>query len=147
MEEINSRQLAVNLLAFIPYMFNNFIKDAACDSSVKKKFYLLMLLKRNPNQSMTYYSEQMSLPKSNITLLVDKLVKEGYAERVSDDNDRRYVYTTITDEGIGFIEETTKHFEEHILKKLEAYEEEDIESLYIHITRVMDIIKKQINKN
>jgi DNA-binding MarR family transcriptional regulator len=62
---------------------------------------LLIRLSRAPNESlrMVEVSRSLLLSKSGVTRLVDRLELRGLVERTSCPEDRRVVYTTLTDQG------------------------------------------------
>jgi len=62
---------------------------------------LLIRLSRAPNESlrMVEVSRSLLLSKSGVTRLVDRLELRGLVERTACPEDRRVVYTTLTDQG------------------------------------------------
>lgn len=61
---------------------------------------ILHLLKEEPKKTLTEISENLGLPNSTASVLVDKLVKEGLVDRDRDSADRRKVIICLTDKAL-----------------------------------------------
>ena len=92
------------------------------------------ILYRKPNSTMGELSQALSVPLYTATRLVDSLVENGLADRLSDPDDRRIVRVTLTDDGRRF----HKVMEAHIAQKIEGLmahltpEEQDILIALLH---------------
>jgi len=62
-------------------------------------FRTATMLSRNPNLTMGELSEALSVPFSTATRIANWFVDNGYAERLSDPDDRRIVRMALTDSG------------------------------------------------
>ena len=141
--------LAHNLLIFVPFIFNQFIRETAMKGvdalSDMRRALLLMLLKNRPNVSMTVFSNIMSVSKSNVTLLVDRLVRDGYIYREASDRDRRVQVLRLTSIGEEQISRVQRIWEERIGWKLSSYTAEEQASMNEHLVAVMDIFYSRSN--
>ncbi|WOV87055.1 MarR family transcriptional regulator [Sporosarcina oncorhynchi] len=61
--------------------------------------HILFLLERHGQKKMSEVAESLYLTPGAVTTASDKLLKNGYIERVRDEQDRRSVYIAITDLG------------------------------------------------
>jgi len=55
--------------------------------------------------SMSDIGKCLSMPKPHITVIVDKLIDEGYVVRQNDPKDRRIINISLTDKGLMDFEE------------------------------------------
>lgn len=62
---------------------------------------ILSLLKQNRVMSMSTMAELIHRTKSTVTVLVRKLEKQGYVERIPNAEDHRGVLVRLTDKGCG----------------------------------------------
>ncbi len=65
---------------------------------------ILVRLYEDDKQPMTKIAKDIGKCKSTLTVLVNKLEKAGFVERVSDDSDTRIKKLALTDEGRNFQE-------------------------------------------
>lgn len=71
------------------------------------------ILHRKPGSAMGELSQALSVPLHTATRMVDSLVENGLADRLSDPEDRRVVRVTLTDNGVRFHEA----FEAHVAQE------------------------------
>ncbi|MFA5367258.1 MAG: MarR family transcriptional regulator [Dehalococcoidia bacterium] len=71
-------------------------------------------LYRKANITMGELSKSISAPMSSTTRMMNWLVDNGYAQRLSDPDDRRIVRVTLTKEGRGL----HKYIESHIIQRV-----------------------------
>ncbi len=60
---------------------------------------ILFLLSKGEGKTMSELSSVLSIDNSTLTRLSDRLVKEGFVERIRDDSDRRISKLRITEKG------------------------------------------------
>ncbi|MGM8212717.1 MarR family winged helix-turn-helix transcriptional regulator [Virgibacillus sp. W0430] len=61
--------------------------------------YILFLLERNGPKRMSEIAEYLKLTPGAVTIASDRLLENGYIDRVRDEKDRRVVYLKITEKG------------------------------------------------
>lgn len=59
--------------------------------------YILFVLERSGPKKMSELAESLRLTPGAVTIASDKLISQGYIERVRDEEDRRVVYLKLTD--------------------------------------------------
>lgn len=94
---------------------------------VRTHFRILHELVGGKELSMSDLSEILYVTKPNITVLIDKLVKLDYVERVNSSNDRRVYLIRLTDKGEKFIKRSAEELiksSTHFLSNIDA---EDLE--------------------
>ena len=64
-----------------------------------RQYHALQLLAPGTSRHLTEMSELLFCDKSNVTGLVERMVRDGLVERDRSDSDRRYLQLTITEQG------------------------------------------------
>ncbi len=96
-----------NLLLDIPIklcrnMNNEFIKSILKDLKIDfslQHYMILKVLEGNKHLYVTEFVDRLGITKSQMTALVDKLIKMGYVSRINDIDDRRKIYLSVTKNG------------------------------------------------
>lgn len=86
---------------------------------------LLHCIMMHDGRSMSFYSDHLMLPKSNLTAAADRLISEGHVRRETDDGDRRVIYLHITDSGREYICRGMGLVFSDCLKKLECLDDSE----------------------
>ncbi|SEF63779.1 DNA-binding transcriptional regulator, MarR family [Caloramator fervidus] len=121
--------IAEDLLTFLPAFYKKLMKGISITGISKQQLWLLHLVENYDEKPMSYYSEKMMIPKSNLTSISEKLIQDGLIERVFDPKDRRVILLKITEKGRAFLKECKQKSKQDILKKLEVLDENDIKKL------------------
>lgn len=91
---------------------------------------------------MSFYSEKMEIPKSNLSVMSDKLFYEGLIERNLDPSDRRVITLTITQKGEEYLTECLNQRKATIISRLETLDEEDVKRLNELVEETIKILGK-----
>lgn len=86
-------------------------------------------------------SEQLNVNKSAITSKVDKLETKGFIKRERDQNDRRNIYITATEEGKKVCEEVEIKIEKFVSHYLEELDPDDLEEFINLYEKISTIIQ------
>ena len=70
-----------------------------CDVVSLQEMQIISYLDAHPGAKMTRIAERMLVGLSNLTAIVDKLVKKKIVERNRSEDDRRVVLVSLTEEG------------------------------------------------
>ncbi len=138
---MNRNKLADNLQALAPYLFRKLFKHPPANFP-RHQIELLFFIKHHNKKPMSFYSEKMGIPKSNLTVMSDKLFDEGLIERNFDPSDRRVITLTITQKGEEFLVECLNERKAIIVSRLEALNEEDVKRLNELIEETIEILGK-----
>lgn len=141
---MSRHELAGNILKTLPSFFKALIKDldwSSCEVTVQQ-FHLLHFVDVENGKSMSHYSEQMGIPKPNVTVIADKLSEEGLIERALDPKDRRVVILKISQEGKKCIERTARKMKNEIVSKLEKLDDSEVERLNEIFIEIKNMISK-----
>lgn len=109
---------------------------------VRTHFRILHELMGGKELSMSDLSELLHVTKPNITVLIDKLVKLDFVERVNSSNDRRVYLIRLTDKGEKFI----KGYSEELIKSsahfLSSLDTEDLELIKLTTQAMKKLLSK-----
>jgi DNA-binding MarR family transcriptional regulator len=135
------------------YVFNEFNSTAfkLIDEQLNKTglvrthFIILHELVGGKELSMSDLSWILHVTKPNITVLVDKLAKLDYVERVHDSKDRRVILIRLTDKGEDFIGKSSEELIKSVVQLLDYLDKEDLE-LVKQTTQAMKKLLAKLNK-
>jgi len=148
MVKLKIDSIADNLLSIHPLLYKSISKPMRTQTSITPGgMFVLGSLKRNGMLSMSDIGKCLSMPKPHITVLVDKLIEEGYVERQSDPSDRRIVNILITPKGLKDFEEIKQAVSETLKSKLILLNEEELEVLSNASQHVKDILISILSKD
>jgi DNA-binding MarR family transcriptional regulator len=108
--------------------------------------FVLGSLKRHGTLSMSDIGKCLSMPKPHVTVIVDKLIEEGYVERQSDPKDRRIVNILLTAKGLADFERIKKAIAENLKVKLSLLSNEELEILATASKQVKEILISILSK-
>lgn len=112
---------------------------------VRTHFIILHELVGGKELSMSDLSEILHVTKPNITVLIDKLVKLDYVERVNKNQDRRVILIRLTEKGEAFIGKSSEELIKSVVQLLDYLDKEDLD-LVKQTTQVMKVLIAKLNK-
>jgi DNA-binding MarR family transcriptional regulator len=96
--------------------------------------------------SMSELSEKIQVTKPNVTLLINKLERLGYVERVNASHDRRIIFIKLSDAGDEFVESYVKKLHGYFTTMFSKLNSDDlgafksnISSLYKMLSRIQKL--------
>ena len=97
MEKLKIDLIAENIISVYPLLYKTISRPIKHQSSITPGgMFVMGSLKRHGLLSMTDIGKCLAMPKPHVTVIVDKLIEEGYAERQNDPKDRRIINISIT---------------------------------------------------
>jgi DNA-binding MarR family transcriptional regulator len=104
-------------------------------------FGLLIAISKR-SMPMSYYSEKMMIPKSNLTVMADKLIENELIERIHDENDRRVIVLHITSKGSKWLDDSFSMLREDMVKKSRSLSDQEVTRLNELIEEMNSIFQK-----
>lgn len=139
--------IADNLMSIHPLLFKSISKPLRNQTSITPGgMFVLGSLKRRGTQSMSDIGKCLSMPKPHVTVIVDKLIEEGYVERQSDPKDRRIINILLTEKGSADFESIKLAVSETLKIKLSELTDEEQEILVNASQQVKDILISILSK-
>ncbi len=139
---MDRRILIESIMTLVPVLHKKFSKDIGNCEITRQQMELLFYVSTEGEKPMSYYGTKLMISKPNLTVLADKLIEEGYIERILSPADRRVVLLKMTKMGEGFFESQQKKMTELMLEKLEDFNDQEIERLNELFTEIKSIFMK-----
>ncbi|MGL5379965.1 MarR family winged helix-turn-helix transcriptional regulator [Clostridium sp.] len=87
-------------------------------------------------------AEHLCISKSNMTPIIDKLIREDLVVRYEDPNDRRVLLVELTPKAIEVFEAEKQKIKDVLLLKISTLNDEDLKILDQSVFNLSNIIKK-----
>lgn len=147
MDKLKVDLIAENIISVYPLLYKTISRPIKHQTAVTPGgMFVLGTLKRNGMQSMSDIGKCLAMPKPHVTVIVDKLIDEGFVERQNDPNDRRIINILITDKGVEVFHEIKKTLAENMKIKLLNLTEEEQDILSVASQQVKDILLSILSK-
>lgn len=99
---------------------NIHLRDKGCCSGVTiSQCHVLLTIQEQKETTTVELSKELAIDKSNLSRIIDSLVKLGYVERITSKNDRRYFTLKTTAKGKTKTNEINKTANKHYEKVFE----------------------------
>lgn len=103
---------------------------------------LMLQIRKHGELGMSEICERLSLLKSNVTPLVDKLIEQGMAERTHAEKDRRQVLVRLTHAGSVYVDEFRQETQRIFTDLLGKMGPSDIELLRATMDNLVHLIDR-----
>lgn len=111
----------------------------------RRQLYTLYVLSQVDHLNMTSLAEKIGVSNQQLTKIVDKLVRKNYAERSYDENNRRVILISLTEEGKKYLSVMSKKISNSIDEHTKSISEERKQEIIKSINTLDDFLK-EINK-
>lgn len=106
----------------------------------REQFQVMCLIHNNERCTSTFLADILSVGKSSITAIVNRMVERNWIVRSRDEEDRRVVYLTLTDTGRRVHDQAELHLLSLVSSYLTHFDEGEVEhfiTLYEKLARLM----------
>jgi DNA-binding MarR family transcriptional regulator len=100
--------------------------------------FILKQLHAEPRMTASVLAERMEVKPSAITVMVDRLVQNGFVERGSDPEDRRVTLLQLTEKGTVALDKLRKQYTEALKQLLAVLDKEDVEPFLRSFERIAE---------
>jgi len=107
---------------------------------IKMELITLLLLWRNGETIMTQLADSVHMPMSTATGVVDRLTKKGYAERLTDESNRRIVTVRLTQKGLDTAESMKQTFIKYWEMFTNILSDDEKQVIFKLIVKVIDML-------
>jgi len=130
-----------NLISIHPLLSKSFSRSIRSKTNLNPgSLYVLGVLTTHGMLSMSEIGCKLSMPKSHITGLVDKLIAEDLVERLYDPKDRRIVNVHITEKGAADFNSIKHEISQELRLKLQKLDANTLQVLAESSQHVKDIL-------
>ncbi|MBP1618368.1 MAG: transcriptional regulator, MarR family [Bacteroidetes bacterium] len=121
-----------NMARILPILARIFMKGVRAKTSYPPQVIFVMgALTHHGKLTMTGIGNHLSVPKPQVTTLIDRLFAEELVERLNDDKDRRIIYIQLTPKGKDRFQEIKSMMFESMKTALTDLDNETLEKLQL----------------
>ena len=122
------------------------IKDQLADALTNGQFYMLRYIQQQGTCTSSNLAEAFFVNKSAITAVISRLKDKGLINRVRNEDDRRVVYLTLSENGKNLFTETEMKIQLLLEKFISEFNEDEI-SAFITTYEKLSSILVNLKKN
>jgi len=140
-------QIAENMLSLFPLITNKILKKDVFSEryGLPPRFiHVLHIIDVFGPINMSELAKRLNISAPNLTPIVDKLISEGYVERLKDGSDRRVSIVQTTEKGKEFLNVHTQWVNQNLEINLARLSENEIEELWYLLKRLKKLVLKMI---
>jgi DNA-binding MarR family transcriptional regulator len=147
-EEIKEEKLdsiADSFLLFYPLFYRKFLRVASWKKRVNPintQFQVLAIVMYSGNLRISEIGRRLGISSPNMTPLIDRLIEKGYAERLSDSQDRRVIKIAISEKGRRFVANRRRLVRNEIKKNLSTLSIQEVLTLSAAIETFKQVIAR-----
>ena len=140
-------QILGDFLILVPVLNKKILRENdlyKLDDLYPSHVQILLLLAKNKQLTMSEISKEIHVINSNLTPLVDKLIKLGYLKRQPSKKDRRVVHISLTAGGKKQVEKHKVYAVAYLNEQFEKLDDEKLKALEEHINAINGILSDYI---
>jgi len=140
-------QIAENMLSLFPLITNKILKKDVFSERyglLPRFIHVLHIIDVFGPINMSELAKRLNISAPNLTPIVDKLISEGYVERLKDDSDRRVSIVQTTEKGKEFLNVHAQWVNQNLEINLSRLSEDEIEELWYLLKRLKKLVLKMI---
>lgn len=136
--------IAEKLLTVGPIMIKKIIKFDLISSGIipVNQLMVLGILHEHGSLSISKISKKLTISKPQMTIIVDKLAKNGLVYRIYNNKDRRIININLTENGNEYCKDLSEALKENLSRKLKTLSEEDLTTLLNSLEITESILKR-----
>ena len=136
--------IADNVFSSFHLLFRRIAREETTQSTRifdPSRFVLAAVMKHGPIP-MSEIGKRMDVSKPYMTVLVDKLIREGLVERIPDKNDRRVINVAITKSGRDTLKVFRRNARKTVMENLSSLTSDDVSALHESLKTIRDIASR-----
>ncbi|ADI25838.1 MarR family winged helix-turn-helix transcriptional regulator [Geobacillus sp. C56-T3] len=121
------------------------VKGSLCEEMTHDQYYLLRYIRRRGTCTSTELAAMFGVNKSAVTAMTNRLVDKGWLRRDRDENDRRVIVLSLTEQGEAWIAEMDRNVYRLVEEVIARFPEEEIEAFirtYERLARVLQEVEE-----
>ena len=145
MKEQILERIVLDMFAIAPLFQKKLFKPEDVSSHcgiAPTHIHTLFVLEEYGTQPVSDIGKKLAVSKPNMTPVIDRLIAEGFVERLPHKTDRRVINISLSDRGRKFLAECKGTIMDKLKARLASLSEEDLNSLLKSIENMRDIIMK-----
>lgn len=145
-EQFNAFQIAMlikEIYASTMSIISHNLKDCQL---THQQIMIIQLVAHKKQITMSELCDEMSLNKSTVSGIVQRLEQTGYVKRIKDESDRRNTYVVFSDKGKEFAMNFKNTINESFDKIFTSFNEEELIELKKNLMKINQKIKESEHK-
>ena len=130
-----------DLMSLIGKNFQHLVFDSCDQEITMQQGMVLKYIKGLGCPKMTDLSNAVGVTLGNMTMMIDRLIKNGFVRRMTDPQDRRIVRVALTPRSEKMVSKIKKRHCDHMEKLLSKVSDHDKQQLLANLQKIADIIK------
>jgi DNA-binding MarR family transcriptional regulator len=106
--------------------------------------FIMKMIKNHPKANLTTLCKHLNLAKSSLSLTVNKLVDEGYVQRIENQEDRRNIYFDLSEEGRKIFIEMREKGRRLFGGLVDGLESKELMEIEVQLLKLHNTIEKNI---
>ncbi len=147
MDKSKIDRIAENLVTIHPLLYKSISKPMRKQIITPGGMFVMGSLSRHGTMSMSEIGSALMMPKPHVTVIVDKLIDAGFAQRQNDPNDRRVIKISMTEKGLANFEVMKKNTVKILKSRLALLTEDELEILSSASMKVKELLLKILGLN
>jgi DNA-binding MarR family transcriptional regulator len=126
------QELSMDMMSLMPIFHDKLLKPSEMllmDEMSRMQFFTLGILKDEGVMTMTELAHKMSMPKQQLTKIINHLFEIGLVERIHDKTDRRVIKVAITKQTQTYMRQCMVKLSVFLEENISKLDEEDINDL------------------
>lgn len=112
------------------------------DGLTPQQCFILKQIADEGRMTSSLLAERMEVKPSAITVMIDRLVQNGFVERLDDPSDRRVTLLTLTEKGAAALEKVRKQYLDVMTRLLAVLDESEVEPFIRSFERIVEEASK-----
>ena len=144
MDDTSIDRILENLLHLLPVLHKKLIKKDLGDDqcNLTRLHFAIMGILHHGSMNVTELAKMLAIPKSQMTLLIDQLVKLDIVERFPDTEDRRVINLALTNHGKALLDDMKQKIKKNIKETLSGLTPEELAEMSRALEALRTIISK-----
>ncbi len=138
-----SRRLESMIPALIRTGRNLEVRRLSRYSLTLPQFFALAVLESNGSCMMKELGEELGLSLGTVTGIIDRLIREGFVERYSDERDRRVVRVRLSSKGKEVMEKIHEERRRALEERMREFSEEELSQLLETVVRIGTLFSRE----
>jgi DNA-binding MarR family transcriptional regulator len=145
MNDPKLESIVSNLLSIVPQFHRKLIRLdelLAAQDIAPSHLKIMFLLDACGELTVSEIGEKLYISRPNVTPLIDKLVKEGMAERIRDSSDKRIFNVKPTVKGKEFISNQKNMLTKNLKRRLSVMSDDTLDKLDLSLVVLKETLEK-----
>lgn len=112
------------------------------DGLTIQQYFILQQFADDERMTSSLLAERMEVKPSAITVIIDRLVQNGFVERFADPGDRRVTLLKLTEKGVAALEKVRNQFLDVTARLLAVLDESEVETFIRSFERIAEEASK-----